>query len=290
MENKGIIKSIYNLFEEIFLFYLSNEKKFKVKLVFIKIFLFVRDNTITYLRSWIFMLRYPRAEKNIFITCIPKVASTYTVKALELGLPKCFKEYRTPQRHYNLTGKGLFRLRYRCSIQHEHMSALERNIKCLKTNGIDKYVLLLRDPRDVIVSYYHHLEKEKTRESFVYLTYEYYELDQQNKITYLIRLFLPRLIDLINTWDSPSKELGELKVLKLYYRDMIQDPYKHFRKILEFYNIPDHLFDQNAINVRKGVRFREGKMDVWKKHFTERQVELANSICGDVLKKHGWTQ
>lgn len=123
---------------------------------------------------------------------------------------------------------------------------------------------------------------------FIHVTQEYFELNKEDKITYLIRLLLPWLVDFVNSWDSPSPELDELNVLTLYYRDMVRDPCQHFKKILNFYNIPEFVFDTEAIGVRKGVRFRKGKTGEWRKCFTREQTELANAICGDVLDRHGW--
>lgn len=91
----------------------------------------IADPTMTYLQSWGFMLRHPHSDKYIFISCIPKSASTYTQRVLQLGLPDCFKFYRLPKICYHLTGKGLFRLRFRCSILRNHMHATVWNIRCL---------------------------------------------------------------------------------------------------------------------------------------------------------------
>ena len=246
------------------------------------------DPAMTYLRSWAFMLKYPRSGRNIFICCMPKSGSTYTQRVMELGLPNCFRFYRQPDIYYNLTGKGLFRLRLRCSIQRAHMHATEWNIGLLRAHGINKYVLLLRDPRDVVVSFFHQVEKEGFSARFVHLTQDYFRLDHQEKITYLIRLLLPRLVDFVNSWDSPKQEVGELDVLTLYYRDMVEAPHEHFRRILEFYKLPERVFDTKAIELREKVRYRRGETGQWKQYFTTEQKRLANVICGDVLSRHGW--
>ena len=147
---------------------------------------------------------------------------------------------------------------------------------------------MLRDPRDVLISFYHQVEKEGFSAGFVHLTRNYFMLDKKDKLSYLIKYLLPRLIDYINSWDSPSIEIGEIEILTLYYKDMVSDPENHFHKILDFYNISRSCFDPSSITIRKGVRFRKGKIGSWEEYFTEDQIELANTICGDVLNKHQW--
>jgi len=287
-----MLKKTYSVFEKYFLFFLSTKSKLVVRnylaSIYNKTVNYCYDHFFVYLKSWIYLLKNPRSYRNIFISCIPKSGSTYTQRVLEKGLPGCFKYYRIPRIHYNLSGKGISRLKIRCSITRIHMHATELNINCLKNNGINKYIVMLRDPRDVLISFYHQVEKEGFSAGFVHLTREYFLLDRNDKIQYLIKYLLPRCIDYINSWDSPDKKLGDLEILKLYYRDMISDPDNHFQKILNFYNIPLSCFDNSFINIKKGVRFRKGKIGNWKEYFTEEQKNLVNTICGDVLKKHLW--
>ena len=165
-----------------------------------------------------------------------------------------------------------------------HMPASGHNIDALHSHGINKFVLLLRDPRDVVVSYYHHVENEGPN-SFLHMTNEYYELEERDKIAYLVKLLLPKLVEFINSWDSPSPELGDVDVLKLYYRDMVQDPHTHFAKILDFYQIPSEVFDRGAIGTRKGVRFREGTVGRWKQYFDGVQTELASVILSRIHRR-----
>jgi len=270
MSIKNTIKKAYNWLEEKLFSHLSSEKKMRVKMFFIRFYDFLYQNVFVYFYSWSYMLRYPNRGKNIFISCLPKSGSTYTQKVLEQGLPAAFAYYHAQRTYgYDLTGRGLFCLRFRCSVQRIHMHANELNLQHLVSNGIRKYLVLLRDPRDVLVSYYHHVEKEGRCAYFVHLTDEYFKMSKEDKISYLIRYFLPRAVDYIHSWDSPQLKSNDYQVCQLYYRDMLEKPQEYFEKILDFFDIPRVAFNQEAIQFRKEVRFRKGVAGEWKEYFTK---------------------
>jgi len=158
-------------------------------------------------------------------------------------------------------------------------------------------IYLIRDPRDVLVSYSHHLglDYEKTYEliSGKY-HFEYPNSKIKDGIQYK-RALIGNWSDHYNSW----KSYKFTKILIIKYEDMINDKYNTFLKILEYLKkIDSFKIDENKIknslkqtefselkNLEKKFGFiekqkgdfffRVGKMNEWKKHLPK---EIANKI------------
>tara|TARA_B100000579_G_C22632088_1_gene757123 strand:+ start:1 stop:792 length:792 start_codon:yes stop_codon:yes gene_type:complete len=165
-------------------------------------------------------------------------------------------------------------------------------------------IYLVRDPRDVLVSYSHHLglDYKKTYE-LISGTYhfEYPNSKFKDGMKYKKGL-IGKWSDHYNSW----KNYKFSKVLIIRYEDMINDKYNTFLKILEYLNeiddvkIKKHKIENalkqtefnelrkleekfGFIEKQKGdFFFRVGKMNEWKKHLTK---EIINKIEKDFEKE-----
>ena len=151
-------------------------------------------------------------------------------------------------------------------------------------------IYLIRDPRDVLVSYSHHvgLDYQTTLEHMS--SSDNYESTTTHKMT-----LLGSWADHYNSW----KNYKSSKILIIKYEDMVLDTFNTFLKILKYLSeIDDAIIDENKIKrslkqtefgrlqkmekkqgfIEKGkseLFFRKGKTGAWK---NELSVDLSKKI------------
>lgn len=153
-----------------------------------------------------------------------------------------------------------------------------------------KMIYVLRNPKDVCVSFYHHLKSQ--------VDFEY-----NGNFHYFIDLFLEGKVpgdswfDFVLGWERSFQENPQLPVLVMYYEDIKQDPVAALRSLSKFLgtesssdllqdiarecsiqkmkqvdrNLKDHLPHHQKLSVSKtGENFiyRKGEVGDWRNHFS----------------------
>lgn len=177
-----------------------------------------------------------------------------------------------------------------------YSSAIEQEFnKC----GV-KQLLLIRDPRDIILSLYYYMFKTLPNHPVRRYT-EKYQLSKEEVINCLMlgiedeEFFYPDLHALMRNY---STWLNNPHVLVLRYEDL-NDPAKQafeFRKLLRHLtngNLPPyhkaiiHLMKTNIIPAESGT-FRKGKSGEWRKEFTPRNKQIFFQHFKKLLKELGY--
>ena len=191
----------------------------------------------------------------------------------------------------------------------EHFPANTHNLALLSENNIQRIVVNMRDPRQAMLSWIHHiikLNKQGTitydscaqaffekRESWrVFLSIQppvdFFSFSFFDQVNWGIREFLPVVVRWIKDWIK-QKETNQfsLDIKFTRYEDFLTDNKVFIREILEFYNIKISDFDLDSESER--LHFRTGKANEWSQVLTEEQIVLANStISEEVLSYFNW--
>ena len=180
------------------------------------------------------IMRYDR-KTHILIACFPKSGSTYlaallreitgfsragladisTNSALDIEIAKMEKYYRVN------------------SVTKQHVKGTKNNIALLKEYHF-KPVVLTRNIFDVVLSLHDHIEKEKFRTTG-YIHKEYFKMNKEEKLMYLIRVHLPWYFNFLISWREAS---AQMEVLWITYEELFSDQIETVSKILNFYSIP----------------------------------------------------
>ncbi|GAA0486481.1 sulfotransferase domain-containing protein [Salinibacillus aidingensis] len=169
----------------------------------------------------------------------------------------------------------------------------------------NKVVYIVRDVRDVIISYYQYVQKRKNT------SIEFNDFYNQ---------FLAGDIDNYGTWgENVGSWLGASKgnsnFLLIKYEDMLEDIYSEMIKVCDFLDlnvnkseltmaIEKSSFDnlqksevevQNKAeelkNTNQNIKFfRSGKKGQWNDYLTKKQIEILESQYSNLLKKLGYIQ
>lgn len=239
-------------------------------------------------------------QQNIILNALPKSGSAYMqatlAKSLDYKVLNITSEY-IPQDQVIYKQIREFYVNNK-KISKQHMDASPLNVQILK-RFTNKMVLHVRDPREVLLSWVHHLNALKQEKSdLFYFTPEpppgYYDLSLHEQIDWNIENFLPAMVQWLDAWAlemdrQASKEHG-LKILLTTYEELLTDELKLYHKILAFYGIPQDRFVYAPINKDRKVHYRKGDPNEWRQVFTEQQKQkIASIIPKELLQRFNWS-
>lgn len=182
-------------------------------------------------------------------------------------------------------------------IDSEHLDPSRHNLQILDAFSM-KWVVHIRDPRSVVVSWTYHLDRylniDKNSFLNVYPTppSSYFSCSFEDKISWNIYYFLPSLVSWINDWMVLSSERSS-QILLTSFDELADSEDLFFERILDFYGCLDKVKYHNP-TVEKSMEsthFRNGRKDEWREAFTSAQLKTANQIIGDAnLERFNWSR
>jgi len=177
----------------------------------------------------------PEEKTHILVTCFQKSGSTYLARLLREITGFC--RARLCQ-FYGNNEQDIcqFRIKkfYRVnSVTQQHIKGTDNNIALMKKHYF-KPVVLTRNILDVLMSLHDHIEIEDHRSPTGYVHKEYFEMNKEEKLMYLIRIHLPWYFNFFISWQEASQTMD---VLWISYEELFSNQCKTVQKILDFYGI-----------------------------------------------------
>jgi hypothetical protein len=183
------------------------------------------------------------------------------------------------------------------SVASAHFDPSPVNLQSL-TYFVRKWVVHIRDPRSVTLSWVHHTNRLYGERSdgryhhlFVYPTppEAYYGWPFCRQVDWNIEHFLPRVVAWTRSW-LEIYDSRRYDILLTSFSELARDELGYIHKILEFYAIPHDLFCRP--HVEKTLihsHFRAGLEDEWRAAFSPDQIARATSMIGDdLIERFGW--
>ena len=162
-----------------------------------------------------------------------------------------------------------------------HMGASHNNVSILNEIGFKKVTVLLRDPKDALISWYYHCEKHHNYKYYSKMYYhpkEYYDWDKKKKINHLIRSYYPIIINIIKSWLNEYFQ-NTNNINLMFFDELKTNPEIYFNKIIKFHNL-QIINDVDLSPIKNKFHFRKGENKEWMKELSSEQIELCNSITG----------
>lgn len=232
--------------------------------------------------------KFNTSAHNIILNAMPKSGSAYIAARLTQGLgyvsmnisaqyiPQDQVVYSQIRDFYEING----------ALSKQHLDASPLNLQILK-RFTDRIVLQIRDPREVLLSWVHHLNKlHEEKVDVYYFTPEpppgYYDLNLHEQIDWNIDNFLPAMVVWLNDWlalkqREDSRENG-FKILLTTYNELLTDEKALYRKILAFYDIPLDKFTYTPVAKDRNVHYRKADPNEWREVFTVEQKQRIDAI------------
>lgn len=169
-----------------------------------------------------------------------------------------------------------------------HLEPLPRNIARLKTAGIDKIIVHVRDPRQSLLSMIHHITRYPEGTASL-LGSHFDEWDISAQVERLMEDYLRR-VSWIQGWLDAEAELG---VLFSTFEEFVRDRDAFIDRYLDFYGAPRALFSYaDATRMHEGTdyHFRAGLTEEWRSVFPERDAEMLTAqLPAAMRRRFGWS-
>lgn len=199
------------------------------------------------------------------MAALPKSASAYVCNfsAVALGMPSCRVAVgnvvvpnwaRRPAR-----GGG---------INHEHFPATPDNVRALAEAGIRRIAILVRDPRQQLVSLMHHQIKDLPG---CPLAQDLLAAPERERVDAMLRRdFFTRTIDWVGGWLAEAgREGSPLSIDFVTFEELVRDPAAFFRALWLFFGMEVPVANIAAVidsPAGQDMRwnFRKGETDEWR--------------------------
>lgn len=183
------------------------------------------------------------------------------------------------------------------SVASAHFEPSPVNLQSL-TYFITKWVVHVRDPRSVVLSWVHHMNRlygerhnGRYEHLFVYPApaEAYYGWSFGRQVDWNIEHFLPSVVAWMRSWLATC-DSRRYDILLTSFSELARDELSYIHKILEFYAIPQALFRRPHIEKTvQGSHFRAGLEDEWMMAFSPEQIAKATAMIGrDLIERFGW--
>jgi hypothetical protein len=231
----------------------------------------------------------PATLPSILVVSIPKSGTIYTQRLLteaighrpfsiSLGyFPQDLVDYaRLPE----FVAGGCI-----CST---HLDASRPNLDRL-SRFVDRWVVHMRDPRSVVLSWTHHIARLCAERPHLLLHVHpappvecmHWPFEQQ--VWWHLEHFLPDVVAWTRRWFEVI-DSGEFRILLTRYDELRLDELAYGNRILDFYDIPASRRAFRPIEkVVETSHFRTGRSDEWLESFTPAQLRHANEAIGEPL-------
>jgi len=181
-------------------------------------------------------------------------------------------------------------------VTKEHLAPTRFNVRSLTDAGIDRLVLHLRDPRQVLLSWAYFVRDDIAQTPLGPLWRQtcppaaYLQGDFNALLDWCVDRYLPQVVAFIEGWaaiaDDPDTPLS---VRFSTFEHFLEAPEDHLRDILAFYEQPLDVMDTRA-DAADG-HFRRGKRDEWRDALTAEQKARANAqLPAWILERFGWSR
>ena len=235
---------------------------------------------------------------SILINTMPKSGSIYLSRmvASSLGIEFSLK----PLAHgffptYFMIPDALERFSGGDVVRQEHFDASPINLTLCGRN-IDRMVLHVRDPRQAMLSWTHHVNRLlKLHPNGINFTIHqppdgFLDWPFDDQLDWHIDRHLVSLVAWLRQWLVADQTKPSLKILWTTYEELVNDERVLFDRILEFHEIPVDRFDFRPPEKTMQVHFRAGQPDEWQAALTaEQKRRCANIVGHDLFDRFGWS-
>ena len=244
-------------------------------------------------------------KEDIILAAHPKVGSTW-LRFLFCNIIS-LKEWDGRVVDFNLLNKTLFSFgsgRLKEKWKHDIPRIVKTHQKYYPFFPNNRIILMLRDPRDVMISYYHYLKVQK-KPSYHFKdvkTKDSYEDTFTNFITHP-KCGFDSFFQHYNSWKDKTN-------IVIKYEDLKKEPINEFAKLLNAIGITmdDETVEEavrrsdiknvrkmdnknghkrHARSFKKNVKFtRDGSIEQWRDYFNEKQLEIYHQYKEKYNFKH----
>lgn len=231
----------------------------------------------------------------VFINTQPKSGTLFLRAAAEkvLGVPTLPLSVRTFPRDHIVPSYMKIAARGGCLLS-EHMDGRRENLDQLAAAGIARVYVQVRDPRQSLISWVHHVaDKIDAIYSIgrIEAPIDFPELGLARQIDWMVAHYLPQCVDWIEQWVDAAEhaDLTGVAVKVTDFAEMRADGAACVRQLLAHFGL--HADGPLPVGpAEAGVNhFRKGELDEWREVCTpEQQAAMTAAVPEALRARFGW--
>lgn len=238
----------------------------------------------------------PQCRHSILLNTMPKSGSVYIsgslatilqLSTMQIGNGYVLVDQINIQRAHTLSRGGF--------VSQSHLAPSSENLQVLQ-HFKQKLVLHLRDPRQALLSWIHHVDWiSRGREGAVELLYGmpqppsgYFDFPLPRKVDWHIENYLPQLIAWSQQWVEVA-DCGTIPILITHWDDLRSNEKVFFDSILAFHQLNFDYTLPSLPRTMEAAHFRRADPAEWIRSFTPEQADQATLMIPQPLRtRFGW--
>ena len=176
-----------------------------------------------------------------------------------------------------------------------HADASPHNLQLLDA-FVPRWIVHVRDPRSVVLSWVHHVERLAQEGRFVLLFNvcpvpppELHAYSFERRVDWHIDNFLPYVLKWMVDWIDAAESRPD-RIMLTEFAALKEDEQGYSRSVLDFVGTESGMYQHSPPEKTMRSHFRTGTYDEWRRSFTSRQIEaISSAIPRRLLDRFGWT-
>ena len=230
----------------------------------------------------------------IFINTMPKSGSVFLTDSLKQNLPEGYNFIRISQSRFHddyVNKLQILNHRNHHVYTQEHVDVRPHNIKILP-DYLPKFILHLRDPRQALLSWYHHVEKCRQGDYHLWSQdiqppFEYFNWTEEDKLNWQIEHYLPCLVQWVEDWCS-ILDSNTFNILVTTFEEMNNNESAFLSRVFDFFNLSVSDLKYTPFTMDHNHQ-RKGSIDEWRYVFTDvQQQRISELVPYNLLERFNW--
>jgi hypothetical protein len=171
---------------------------------------------------------------------------------------------------------------------------------------IERVALMIRDPRDALVSWWRHLERDDVRNNPALVAHcyacglmskNYYSMEPYDRLGDLVNFMFPAMQTWLADWAKFARQNANIRIHIIRYEDFVQDSVLALRGLYRFFGYDtepvmpqkEGPVEQMSAGIHLSTHFRRGVTGSHRDEIPDYlQERLNQSMDVDVFKHFGW--
>lgn len=237
----------------------------------------------------------PRTPFSVLVVSIPKSGTVYMNAMFRDGLE--LKNYVLSNRYFpedQIYLDAMAQFQLGGYIASTHINASQSNLQIL-TSFVPKWVVHFRDPRSVLLSWVHHVDRLCQEGRFTDLLRvtpvpprDLHAWSFESRVDWHIEHFMPAVIEWMTAWLAAAEQMPD-RILVTEFAALKETEAELMFKILDFLGIDPAVYQHRSPVKNIASHFRTGTYDEWREVFTTEQVEKISAMIPiGILSRFGW--
>lgn len=228
----------------------------------------------------------------LMLNTLPKSGSIFLAQSLHRGLDIPVKRISPGYVPIDLADyQRLAEASAGNAIAQAHLDANPTNLRLLARYS-PRIVLHLRDPRQALLSWVHHLQYYASQGELLNALVTpqppaaLFEGNLSAQIDWHLAHHFSNLLAWMENWLAHIETQASPTVFVTQFQDLRENAHTTILRILDFYDIPHWRYTSPALPRTRDLHFRKGELEEWREAFNPTQQKIAGEMMSNHRRVH----